>query len=515
MQRAFILFVALMLPFVFNSPALAITDTFSNPDDSYGRSTSPSTNFGTEASVISDGVAQDPSNGNFGEVVGILKWNISSIPATATVSSASITVNLTNNSSGDYNFLTQTGAWTEGSVAWNNFNFGGTVLGSIPAFAFGSTTVVLNASGIALIQGWVDGSISNDGILIRTSGTNNSIAFDSKDSSGSPATLEVVYTNDPIGDGDPPEIDSVIVADDACGTGCDTLTILGSNLRDISNVNDIPDVRLAGSSALPLNAGDPGTTETVIVDLSGVNHPGDGSHRLNFSNLSGDTSISVTIGAQGPAGPPGPPGDSFAGLSCTANSVCGNGVVEAGGPLLGFSAEGNLICQNQEECDDGNTINFDGCEPNCTLCGADTFEPNDTQATAFFLGTITDADDDGDSILGTLNPIEEEDWYSVAITEDNPLATIDPRLSWSVELTACVYYQCTQGTTEVTCNSGTADVAPNGALGCCSISGPSGTTQQIQPNCLGGIDDSGTAYFRALKTPVQTQCRPFILDWTP
>ncbi len=167
---------------------------YTGTQDSYGRSTSPGANYGSDNTIISDGVAQDPDNGLFGEVAGIVKWDISSIPASATVTSASITVNLTNNSSGAYNFLQQTGAWSEGSVTWSDFNFGGVILGTIPAFAFGSTTVNLNASGIALVQAWVDGSIANDGILVRHGGTNNSIQFESTESGGNSPILEVTYT---------------------------------------------------------------------------------------------------------------------------------------------------------------------------------------------------------------------------------------------------------------------------------------------------------------------------------
>ncbi len=184
-----------MLLIVFSNTALAITDTFSTPDDSYARSSSPAANFGSESTIIADGVAQDPGNGSFGEVAGILKWDVSSIPNSANVTSATVTINLTNNSSGEYHFLSQTGAWSEGTVSWSDFNFGASILGIIPAFTSGSTTINLNASAIALIQGWVDGSIANDGMIVRTGGTNNSIAFQSNESGGSPASLEVTYSN--------------------------------------------------------------------------------------------------------------------------------------------------------------------------------------------------------------------------------------------------------------------------------------------------------------------------------
>ncbi len=225
-----IFFILSICIFVFSHEAFAVTDTFTNPEDSHGRSTSPTSNFGAGSSVIADGVAQDPANSLYGEIAGILKWDISSIPNTAAVTSASITINLTNNSSGDYNFLEQTGAWTEGTVTWNDFNFGGTVLGTIPAFASGNTTINLNASGVALVQAWVDGSTPNDGLLVRTGGTNNSIAFDSSESGGSPAVLEVTYT------GGAPTLESLQAEIDALKAILAGVTRNGNNI-DFDGVN--------------------------------------------------------------------------------------------------------------------------------------------------------------------------------------------------------------------------------------------------------------------------------------
>ncbi len=180
--------------FLFNSPAFAVTDTFTNAEDSYARSTSPTKNYGSETVLLADGVSQDPDTGTYGEIVTIVQWDISSIPASATVTGASVSFNYTNNSSGVYNFYSQDSAWSEATVDWNDLDQGPTVLATVPPFTSGVGISVLNASGVALVQGWVDGSIPNNGLILRTGGTNNGIVMDSNESQGSAPTLEVTYT---------------------------------------------------------------------------------------------------------------------------------------------------------------------------------------------------------------------------------------------------------------------------------------------------------------------------------
>ncbi len=188
------LFIFVLVLFSYTS-SFAVTDTFTNAEDGYARSTSPTKNYGSETVLLADGVSQDPDTGTYGEIVTIVQWDISSIPASATVTGASVSFNYTNNSSGVYNFYSQDSAWSEATVDWNDLDQGPTVLATVPPFTSGVGISVLNASGVALVQGWVDGSIPNNGLILRTGGTNNGIVMDSNESQGPPPTLEVTYTD--------------------------------------------------------------------------------------------------------------------------------------------------------------------------------------------------------------------------------------------------------------------------------------------------------------------------------
>ena len=194
MRQSINFFIGLIF-LIFSPPTFAITDTFTNPEDSYVRETSPTTNYGSEETLIADGVSPDPDNGLYGEVATIVKWDISSIPSGVTITGVSVTLNFLDASSAPYHFFSQDSVWSEGSVDWNDLNSGPDILGSVPAFTFGSVTLNLNATGLALVQGWVDGSLPNNGFALRTGGTNNGIIMDSKDSTGPPPILEITYDN--------------------------------------------------------------------------------------------------------------------------------------------------------------------------------------------------------------------------------------------------------------------------------------------------------------------------------
>ncbi len=189
------LFLIFLIWLCVVTPVFAETSTFANPQDSYVRQSSPTSNYGSDTTLIADGVSQDPNNGIYGEVAAIMQWDVSTIPASATVTFAKITLNLTNPSSGDYDILEQLNSWSEHSVNWDDLSTSSFSSGTISAGSSGAVTFDLNSEGLTLVQGWVDGSIANNGIAIRTQGTNNGIIMDSKELGRINPALEITYTD--------------------------------------------------------------------------------------------------------------------------------------------------------------------------------------------------------------------------------------------------------------------------------------------------------------------------------
>lgn len=103
--------------------------------------------------------------------------------------------------------------------------------------------------------------------------------------------------------GTPPAIDSVFLtpahvgACDAGSRDCDTITILGSDLRDITDPTDVPVVSIGGKDDLITAFVDPGTAEEVILELTPTGNPGEGTHRLIYANAGGSANMDFALAA--------------------------------------------------------------------------------------------------------------------------------------------------------------------------------------------------------------------------
>jgi len=114
------------------------------------------------------------------------------------VKSVTITLNVTDPTSGTYNLYALKRDWWKDYATWNNYgpgykweipgakgtlDRGTTVLGTITAPSIGKRTITLNAAGIALVQSWVDDPSTNDGIIIADPTVSDGVVFDSRETS--------------------------------------------------------------------------------------------------------------------------------------------------------------------------------------------------------------------------------------------------------------------------------------------------------------------------------------------
>ncbi len=148
-----------------------------------------------------------------------------------------------------------------------------------------------------------------------------------------------------------------------------------------------------------------------------------------------------------------------------------------------------------EACSDG-LICVDGlCEPPAA-CDVDLLEPNDEEAMPTLLGEISDDNDDGGSIFGTLDGPDDVDWYRYT-GDDDILSNVDPArfVKATGGLRLCKFAECEGGIedTDFECPAETeAATSPLGRPGCCA---PAGIVLG-DANCTGVLEDNMQVFMR-------------------
>ena len=147
-------------------------------------------NFGDDVELEIDG--EDPL-----ETLGLIRWDVSEIPAGSTIDTVTITVNVNNSSNGqEYEIYAAARDWTEDQATWNLASAGAPwqtpgargqqdrgveVLGTLAPGATGTFTYGLNAAGVAAVQQWIDNPSLNYGLIISDESNSNGFEFDSSD----------------------------------------------------------------------------------------------------------------------------------------------------------------------------------------------------------------------------------------------------------------------------------------------------------------------------------------------
>ncbi|MBZ5515236.1 MAG: DNRLRE domain-containing protein [Acidobacteriia bacterium] len=155
----------------------------------------PDTNLGTSTTLLIDG---DDPGGTGKDLTALIRWDISSIPSGSDVTTATITIRITNASPNTYQIYELKRDWVETEATWNvssagvawevpgargSTDRGTTVLGTILASSTGTATITLNSAGIAVVQSWINNSSSNFGLIFANSSNADGLDFGSSENS--------------------------------------------------------------------------------------------------------------------------------------------------------------------------------------------------------------------------------------------------------------------------------------------------------------------------------------------
>jgi len=181
-----------------------LTASLTAASDTYLDGKKTTMNYGAGASLIVNG---NPDN------AALLKWDLSGIPAGSTLQSATLSINVTGASADTYEIYELKRSWTETQATWNKSNSatswqsagahgsldrGATVLGTVTASAVGIRNVVLNAAGLAVVQGWVNNPATNFGFILQdyANTIKDDLAFSSREATiaANRPQLQVVYS---------------------------------------------------------------------------------------------------------------------------------------------------------------------------------------------------------------------------------------------------------------------------------------------------------------------------------
>ncbi|GMT99813.1 hypothetical protein KH5H1_39330 [Corallococcus caeni] len=155
---------------------------------------SPTLNLGTDGLIRLD---RDYPTGSGKTSNGLLRFDVSAIPANATVQAVRLTFNVRNSTTGEGYFVYAAGrAWTEGQATWTlaatgspwsgagasgSADRGSTSFATLLPGATGSYGVDLNAAGISAVQGWVANAGTNQGFVLDAPTNLDGLELDSSE----------------------------------------------------------------------------------------------------------------------------------------------------------------------------------------------------------------------------------------------------------------------------------------------------------------------------------------------
>ena len=302
-------------------------------DDTYIKGDQPSDNFGSDNKF-----EVRPDNG--ADRRGLVKFNLSSIPANATITSATLYLyEQSNKASQTTSLYRVTSNWDENTATWQSWSTpGGDFDSSISYFTFipdrNNCMVTLDVT--SLVQSWVNGTYLNHGLMLYSTGPNHIIPYASKEDSAAShqPKLDVLYTLPQTPTGTPTAIPTSTYTPTSTptltATQTSTLTFTPTFISTPTHTPtatlSLPEITISDQSAFEQDSGSATyqfivslstvPSSTVSVDYATANGSGTGGvscgGSTDFVNKSGTLSIV--------------PPATTANLTVT---VCGDGVAEA------------------------------------------------------------------------------------------------------------------------------------------------------------------------------------------
>lgn len=143
-------------------------------------------------------------------------------------------------------------------------------------------------------------------------------------------------------------------------------------------------------------------------------------------------------------------------------------------------------------------------------------EKNDTEATSYDIGGISDDDDDGATICGVIASGGDVDWYRYE-GYDGFLTVVDPTRQVNDVFSGviCAYFACNGGTASFACPDGTASgTSPNGLPGCCLATDAQHTGFSLPDiECEGTVIDDDITVLMSVAGGGPLGCSPYQLAY--
>ena len=181
----------------------AATKVLTSVADTQILENAPTTNYGATTPLGADG---DEPTGTARDKSSLLKWSVSTIPAGSKISSASVTLNVTNSSTQTYQAFGLKQPWVESAATWTLYAAGqpwqiagakgsldrdAQAAGTIGPSTIGKQTFTLSP---ALVQSWLDNPQSNNGIIITNTSNTDGFDFSSREATTSSLRPELNVT---------------------------------------------------------------------------------------------------------------------------------------------------------------------------------------------------------------------------------------------------------------------------------------------------------------------------------